>query len=165
MGIPIPKITGLKSIGSALGITSARNVDARNRMAGDALASLVGDIKSKEIINEHQAKATEYAGAQAGKAARTEGLTSMLGSIASPFISWGTNSFANNMNVGSMDTNQLVARDNQTYGNTFPVGSFGSGSGTYTPFGSAIDTNINRHSVGLSSNQPNIFGYNSPHAW
>ena len=100
MGIPIPSITGLGSINSNLGITSARNIESRNRMAGDALASLVGDIKSKDIQNEHQAKATEYAGAQAGSAARTQGLTSMFGKIASPFISWGTNSFANNMNVG-----------------------------------------------------------------
>ena len=158
-------ITGLDAVGSNLGIKKARNIQTQNRMAGSAMAQLIGDIESKKIINEHQAKATEYAGAQAGKAARTEGLTSMLGSIASPFVSWGANSLANRMNVGSMDTNQLVARDNQMYGNTFPVGSFGSGSGTYTPFGSAIDTNINRHSVGLSSNQPNYFGYNAAHAW
>ena len=158
-------ITGLDAVGSNLGIKKARNIQTQNRMAGSAMAKLIGDIESKKIINEHEAKATEYAGAQAGKAARTEGLTSMFGAITSPLVSWGANALANNMNVGSMDTNQLVARDNQTYGNTFPVGSFGSGSGTYTPFGSAIDTNINRHSVGLSSNQPNIFGYNSPHAW
>jgi len=156
-------LTGLDAIGSNLGIKKARNIQTQNRMAGSAMAKLIGDIESKKIINEHQAKATEYAGAQAGKAARTEGLTSMLGAIASPLAKWGTSSLMNN--VGSMDTNQLVARDNQMYGNTFPVGSFGSGSGTYAPFGSAIDTNINRHSVGLSSNQPNYFGYNAAHAW
>ena len=77
-------ITGLDAVGSNLGIKKARNIQTQNRMAGSAMAKLIGDIESEKIINEHQAKATEYAGAQAGKAARTQGLTSMLGSIASP---------------------------------------------------------------------------------
>lgn len=163
MGIPIPKITGLGAIGSALGITSARNVNSRNRMAGDALASLVGDIKSKAIQNEHQAKATEYAGAQAGKAARTEGLTSMLGSIATPFVKWGTNSFMN-----SMGSNSMGSMPNRADYEVNPTRSADGIFGMPTYEDALMDAN--EYDWGSdagygSSSSTNIFGYNSPHTW
>ena len=48
-------------------------------------------------------------------------------------------------------TNELVARDNRMYGNTFPKGSMGSGSQP----GPAVDTRM-RHSEGTSEDQPSI---------
>ena len=48
-------------------------------------------------------------------------------------------------------TNELVRRDNERYGNTFPKGSFGSGSKP----GPAVDTRP-RHSVGTSKDQPKV---------
>ena len=48
-------------------------------------------------------------------------------------------------------TNELVARDNRMYGNTFPKGSMGSGSQP----GPAVDTRT-RHSEGTSADQPTI---------
>jgi len=48
-------------------------------------------------------------------------------------------------------TNELVARDNRMYGNTFPKGSMGSGSQP----GPAVDTRT-RHSEGTSEDQPSI---------
>ena len=48
-------------------------------------------------------------------------------------------------------TNELVARDNRMYGNTFPKGSMGSGSQP----GPAVDTRM-RHSEGTSEDQPTI---------
>lgn len=176
MGIPIPKITGLGAITSNLGLKSARNVESRNRMAGDALASLVGDIKSKEIQNEHQAAAIEYAGAQAGKAARTKGFTSMLGSIASPFVKWGTNSFMNNVGGGwaggspgftgrgsagtdawGLDFDDPNAMVNPSGYNIDPFGT----DSTYG--GRTIEWTTDMDIPGSSST--NIFGYNSPHTW
>ena len=55
-----------------------------------------------------------------------------------------------NDQLGLLSTDKLVARDIKRYGNTVPEGSFGSGS---LP-GSAVDTNIARHSVGTSGDQP-----------
>ena len=48
-------------------------------------------------------------------------------------------------------TNELVARDNRMYGNTFPKGSMGSGSQP----GPAVDTRT-RHSEGTSADQTTI---------
>ena len=45
---------------------------------------------------------------------------------------------------------KLFARDKKMYGNTVPKGSFGSGSKP----GPAVDTNVSRHSVGTSKDQP-----------
>lgn len=169
MGIPIPSITGLGSINSNLGIKSARNIDSRNRMAGSALASLVGDIKSKEIQNEHKAAATEYAGAQAADAARTKGFTSMLGSIASPFISWGTNSL---MNSGGNQFSGRGSSGTDSWGLDFddPNAMVNPSGYNIDPFGTdstyggrTIEWTTDMDVPGTSST--NIFGYNSPHAW
>jgi len=61
-----------------------------------------------------------------------------------------------NDQLGLLSTNQLVARDIKRYGNTVPQGSFGSGSlkTIQDSPGSAVDTNIARHSVGTSEDQP-----------
>ena len=48
------------------------------------------------------------------------------------------------------DVKKLFARDKKRYGNTVPKGSFGSGSKP----GPAVDTNVARHSVGGSGDQP-----------
>jgi hypothetical protein len=48
------------------------------------------------------------------------------------------------------DMKKLFARDKKMYGNTVPKGSFGSGSKP----GPAVDTNVSRHSVGTSKDQP-----------
>ena len=54
-------------------------------------------------------------------------------------------------------TNELVARDNRMYGNTFPKGSMGSGSQP----GPAVDTRT-RHSEGTSEKQPEISKFQKP---
>ena len=54
-------------------------------------------------------------------------------------------------------TNELVARDNRMYGNTFPKGSMGSGSKP----GPAVDTRT-RHSEGTSEKQPEISKFQKP---
>ena len=54
-------------------------------------------------------------------------------------------------------TNELVRRDNERYGNTFPKGSFGSGSKP----GPAVDTRP-RHSVGTSKDQPKVSKFEKP---
>ena len=61
-----------------------------------------------------------------------------------------------NDQLGLLSTDQLVARDIKRYGNTVPEGSFGSGSlkTIQDSPGSAVDTNIARHSVGTSEDQP-----------
>ena len=61
-----------------------------------------------------------------------------------------------NDQLGLLSTDQLVARDNRMYGNTFPEGSFGSGSlkTIQDSPGSAVDTNIGRHVPGTSEDQP-----------
>ena len=48
------------------------------------------------------------------------------------------------------DMKKLFERDKRMYGNTVPKGSFGSGSKP----GPAVDTNVSRHSVGTSKDQP-----------
>tara|TARA_R100000742_G_C4242090_1_gene61610 strand:+ start:96 stop:578 length:483 start_codon:yes stop_codon:yes gene_type:complete len=156
-------ITGLDAVGSNLGIKKARNIQTQNRMAGSAMAKLIGDIESEKIINEHQAKATEYAGAQAGKAARTKGLTSMLGSIASPFVSWGTNSLMNNMGSNSMGS-----MPNSADYEVNPIRSDDGIFGMPTYEDALMDAN--QYDWGSdagygSSSSTNLFGYNSPHAW
>ena len=61
-----------------------------------------------------------------------------------------------NDEIGLLSTDELVARDIRNYGNTVPEGSFGSGSLSTIEAspGSAVDTNIARHSVGTSEDQP-----------
>lgn len=61
-----------------------------------------------------------------------------------------------NDEIGLLSTDELVARDIRNYGNTVPEGSFGSGSlkTIQDSPGSAVDTNIARHSVGTSEDQP-----------
>ena len=54
------------------------------------------------------------------------------------------------------DTLSMVRRDNLRYGNTVPEGSFGSGSKSTIESSptSAVDTNINRHKEGGPEDQP-----------
>ena len=61
-----------------------------------------------------------------------------------------------NDQLGLLSTDQLVARDIKRYVNTVPEGSFGSGSlkTIQDSPGSAVDTNIARHSEGTSEDQP-----------
>ena len=61
-----------------------------------------------------------------------------------------------NDELGLLSTSELVDRDIRNYGNTVPEGSFGSGSLSTIQAspGSAVDTNIARHSVGTSEDQP-----------
>jgi len=61
-----------------------------------------------------------------------------------------------NDQLGLLSTDQLVARDNRMYGNTFPEGSFGSGSLSTIEAspGSKVDTNIERHREGGPEDQP-----------
>ena len=63
-----------------------------------------------------------------------------------------------------MTTQQLVDRDNRMYGNTFPKGSFGSGSKETIDSspGSAVDTNIERHSEGRPEDQPDAPKFEKP---
>ena len=66
------------------------------------------------------------------------------------------NFFGGSTPFDRMTTQQLVDRDNRMYGNTFPKGSFGSGSKETIDSspGSAVDTNIERHSEGRPEDQP-----------
>ena len=66
--------------------------------------------------------------------------------------------------IGLLSTDELVARDIRNYGNTVPEGSFGSGSLSTIEAspGSAVDTNIARHSVGTSEDQPPTVKFEKP---
>lgn len=75
---------------------------------------------------------------------------------AKPSISSGRRSGRKRQKDKLPTTNQLVKRDIKRYGNTVPKGSFGSGSlkTIKSSPGSKVDTNVARHKVGRSKDQP-----------
>ena len=93
----------------------------------------------------------------------------MLGSIASPFVSWGTNSLMNSggnlfSGRGSSGTDAWGLDFDDPNATVNPSGYNIDPFGTDSTYGGrTIEWTTDMDIPGTSS--PNIFGYNSPHTW
>ena len=145
--------------------------EVRSTRTNPIQAAFVELIKTEDPFTEIDTKKSYAPEEEEGLVDALEGLadgTSDVGERVEEFLAPVTgggggggnrpNVISRNPNdrIASMSTQQLVDRDNRMYGNTVPEGSFGSGSKSTIESspGSAVDTNIKRHSEGRPEDQP-----------